>query len=163
MLVCSYDNHVHYQIQIVISLCISVIIYCNKNEKNLMILKILFSLGTDWWYPQCLAGVHSEIYEKLSLREKMEKMIITVQNMFKWHEQQRDAYWEKSWYVTAVHSTCSFCGLKQNVSLLACMQVDYSRVFIQTLSFRKNYRNYFDLENFNSKKYVYFGRVILWL
>lgn len=80
--------------------------------------------------------VHSEIYQRLNIREKMEKKIIT-QNVFKWHEQQIDAYWEKSWYVTTVHYTCSFCGLTQNVYFLACMQVDYSWVFIQTLNFWK--------------------------
>lgn len=39
--------------------------------------------------------VHSQIYQRLNIREKMEKKIIT-QNVFKWHEQQIDAYWEKS-------------------------------------------------------------------
>ena len=39
--------------------------------------------------------VHSEIYQRLNIREKMEKKIIT-QKVFKWHEQQIDAYWEKS-------------------------------------------------------------------
>ena len=69
--------------------------------------------------------VHSEIYQRLNIREKMEKKIIT-QNVFKWHEQQLDAYWEKNGHVTAVRCTYSFCGLTRNVYFLACMQVDYS-------------------------------------
>lgn len=122
-----YKNPVHYQIQIVISLCTSSCIVI-KVRKKLMILKIVSSLGTDWYYFQCLPEVHSEIYQRLNLREKIEKKIIT-QNVFKWHEQQIDAYWEKSWYVTTVHCTCSFCGFTQNVYFLVCRQVDYSWVF----------------------------------
>lgn len=97
--------------------------------------------------------VHFGISERLSLRKKMGKMIITIYNIFKWHKQQIKTSWGKSWGVIEVHSTGCFCGLKAKyVCLMASLQVDHRRVFIQTLNFRKKIWKLFYRVNFNSKK-----------
>lgn len=55
----------------------------------------------------------------------MERWLRTMHNKLKWHEQQIETFGEKNWGVIAVNSTCSFCGLMQNMfaSWQACRSI----------------------------------------